>query len=189
MKARSLMFALINCAALMHASAYAASSIPWSRASASDSPATTISKPSNANRAASARKENRQMDGKTATAAPDHSRTSEKNHARGHVGVPATARPKQPLTNGEHTRSGRAINLHQPRPNRPSGVTSEGLIHNHGETPHHTQTVQPPNVVRTNAPSSSNVRHHGLNPALIGGPASLNTRGTSINGARMARRP
>ena len=128
--------------------------------------------------------------GKKTSAAPDHPRTSEKNPGRGHAGVPVATHPKQPLTKGEPSRSGSAVNFHASSLNRSSGVTKDGSIQTHTGTSHRTLPVRSPGMARTTAPSFSNVRHRSLNPAAIGGPASSSTRNTAaLNGTQMGRRP
>jgi len=130
----------------------------------------------------------RQTDKKRFTEPPVHRRAVERNHADSHNSLTKATRPKQPLTNGEHSRSGSAANLRQSGPNRSGGAAKDGLIHN--ETLNRTLTVRQPSVLRTDAPSLNNVRHRGPNPAVIGGPASSGTGNTAaINGTHMGRRP
>jgi len=181
-----LVFVVIAWVALLPGTRYAASQ----QSSSENSANTSSDHARDTEHAAPARKRNRQTDGETSTGAPDHPRTSEKNPARSPARVPAATRPKQPSRNEQHSRSGGAINLHQPGLNRSGAVTKEGLLHNQNETPHRTLPIRPPGTARTNATSLSNVRQRGPNPAVIGGPASSDTRNSgAISGNRMGRRP
>ena len=179
-----LILMIVGWVALMSGTCRAAS-----QRSSSENPPNTISNLRNAHHAAPASNRNRHAVGKASAAAADHHRASEKNPVRGHARVPAANRPKQPLTDGEHSKSGSAINLHQSVLNRPSGVTKDGLIQSHNETPQRSLPGRPLGVVQTTAPSLSNVRHRGSNPAVIGGLASSDTRNTAaINGNQFGRR-
>ena len=179
-----LIFMIVGWVALLAGRGYAAS-----EQSPSESPGKTSGGYArNAEHAATASKQNRRTDKNPSTKTPVRPRAVEKNHADSHNSLTKATRPKQPSINGEHSRSGSAINLRQSGPNRSGGATRVEVIHH--ETLHRTQPVRPPGVVRTNAPSLSNVRHRGSNPAVIGGPASSGTRNTAaLNGNQIGRRP
>jgi hypothetical protein len=67
------------------------------------------------------------------------------------------------------------------------GVAQNGLARN--ETTNHAASNRTPAVVRPAAPSLSNVRHRGANPAIVGGPGNSNTRNTAaLDGTHMNRK-
>lgn len=181
-----LIFIIVGWVALLAGTGYAAS-----QQSPSESIANTSSDHArDAEHAAPASNRNRQADRKASTETAAPRRASKKDHARSPASLTKAIRPRQPSSNGEHSKSGSAINPRQPVLNSSSGVTKEGLIHNHNETLSRTQPVRPSGVVRTKAASLNNARHRGPNPAAIGGPASSDTRDTAaINGNHVGRRP
>jgi hypothetical protein len=196
MKATELFLLAIGCAALMPVASYAASSQQTSAASSTNE---ASANPTSAGRqndhsqdtehSASANNEKLQKQG-----IPDEKRTlrgsSNKTHSRSRTGITATQHPKQ-LSTGYKRPPGNATNLHQPGSGKAGGLATGGLIQNGAVK--NAQHVRPTAVVRPNVaslnPSLNNVRHHGPNPAVVGGPASNSRNTASLNGTGMHRKP
>jgi hypothetical protein len=84
------------------------------------------------------------------------------------------------------------MNLHPPGSDRSSGVAKSGFIQN--EQVNRALTARPTGVARFTVaslnPLPNNVRHHGPNPAVVGGSANSASSSTGgLNGTRMNRRP
>ncbi len=110
------------------------------------------------------------------------------NVERGHTNLTRVDRPRKFPNNRERSTSGNAVNLHRPAFYKPAGAAKGGFIQN--ETVKGTVPVRSPSVVRPTAATLSNVRHHGPNPATVGGLGnSATSNNGSINGTRMRRRP
>jgi hypothetical protein len=94
---------------------------------------------------------------------------------------------RKPLPSTRST-LGNAMNLHQPGLDKPGGAAKSGFIRN--ETVNNALAVRTPSVIRPTVPSLDNVRHRGLNPAVVGGSPNSHRRNTgAIDGTRMNRKP
>ena len=188
MRATCLLFLMIDYAALMPGTSYAAQSNPASQQRSSESLANTISDhPRDAVHGVPFEDGENQKQGETSDEQRDHHYASDGNHSRSRASLTKANRPKQ-LPNGRKgSIPGNAMNLHQPDSAKSGGAAKDGLIRN--ETVNIALPVRPP-VVRRTVPSLNNARHRGANPAVIGGSAKSDSRNSGeISGTRMIRRP
>ncbi|MFZ0931895.1 MAG: hypothetical protein WAN11_25075 [Syntrophobacteraceae bacterium] len=80
------------------------------------------------------------------------------------------------------------MNLHQSASDKSGGAATERLIRN--KTVKNALPVRATNVVKAAVPSLNNVRHHGTNPAVVGGSTNSGSRNAgAINGTRISRKP
>jgi hypothetical protein len=120
---------------------------------------------------------------------------SDKNRLRSRASLTGANHPNQ-LPNGrKRSISGNAASLHRPGSGNSGAAARGGFIQN--GTASNAMPVRPPDTVRSRAitlnPSLNNIRHHGANPAVVGGSAggsaNLNSNTGAINGTRMHRKP
>jgi hypothetical protein len=188
-RATCLLFLTLSCAALMSGTAYAAPSTPASQQTSSESAAKIVSgDPRDAAHGAPANEGNHRKYGKPSDEQRDRRNVSDTKIARSRAGLLKANRPK-PLPNAQERFSpGNALNLQQPGSNKSVGAAMGGLIQQ--GTVNTALRVRPTNVLRPTVPLTNNVRHHGANPAVIGGSANSDGRKNgAINGTRMIRRP
>jgi hypothetical protein len=104
------------------------------------------------------------------------------------ISLTNTNRSKQPTNNRHRSAAGNAISPRELNSIQSSGPARDiriqsGPFNNTG--PARLQAEGRPNSF-----SLANVRHHGPNPAVIGGPMNSNNRNIgAINGSRIVRRP
>jgi hypothetical protein len=117
---------------------------------------------------------------------------------RRHVSDKSMQRTRAPLANNNGTESasnapGRFTsandtNAHQSLLSRSDLAARQAAFQR--ETMNSALPVRPVTAVRTGGPPPANVRYHGPNPAVIGGPMSATARNTSVlSGSAMHRRP
>jgi hypothetical protein len=128
--------------------------------------------------------------------------TSEKTHPRSGAGLTSAHRPEQLQTGRKSSEPGNAANLHQPASGKSgsgkSGATAKGRS-TQNLAVSSAPRVRPSSIVRPAVASLNpspidrspiNVRHHGPNPAVVGGSANSNSNNAGgINGTRMHRKP
>jgi hypothetical protein len=188
MKVTSLLFLMIGGAALASGTAYPDPSGPASQQTSRESAANTVSdRPQDAEHPTLTAGGKRQKDGIPSDERQDLRHVSGKNHPRS----PATRvkdRPKQLPNSRVRFPSGNATTFHQLGSDKSGGTAKGGLIQH--EVVNSALPVRPANVIRPTAPLLNSVRHHGANPAVIGGSANSNGRSTgAINGTGVHRRP
>jgi len=185
MKAACLLFLTMSCAALMQGTGYAAPSQPTSAGSYAN---TAGDLPHDAEHTAGPDHGKRQKKENPSNEQRDPRYASGKNHPRSRPSLTAAKRPRQLPKSRRPSVVKKATNLHQPGSAKSDGVPPGGLIRN--EKFKNTLPGRRPNVVRSPVPSLNNVRHHGPNPAIVGGPANSNIGNNgALNGTRMSRKP
>jgi hypothetical protein len=133
------------------------------------------------------------MQERSYAASPQH--VSDKNHPYSRVSVAATNRSKQLPTGRKLPLPRNAARSRQPALARSVGPAKGQLIQHEtiGRTPPVRSTSIRPRAASLNAslnPLPNNVRHRGLNPAVVGGSANSGKSSTgAINGTGMHRRP
>jgi hypothetical protein len=143
--------------------------------------------PQNSEHTAPADRGRSQKDGYSASGRRDNREVSRKNHPPSSTAT-KNDRPKQLPNNRKRSSSGNAMNAHQPRSNTRTTATKSALIQ--WDSKHSVLPVRTASVSRPAAPSPSNARHRGANPAVIGGSAnSYGGNSGAINGTRVHRRP
>ena len=163
-----LIFVVISCVALMRGTGYAASPQPSSQV-----PANASSEQVREGEHAPPTDE-RNHGGKTSADTRNHRFGSDRSRAS----VIRPSAPKQLPNPPRHSTSRNAS----------GGPMRGGLVQS--ETANPAPPVRPPTVASPQAPSLENVRHHGANPAIIGGSANSDARNTgALNGTRMPRKP
>ncbi|MGA8234563.1 MAG: hypothetical protein WB795_24005 [Candidatus Acidiferrales bacterium] len=187
MKAASLLFLAISWAPWMPGTGCAAASNQRSPQTSPQNAANTASDhPLDAARATTTDDAKRQKKGTTADQKLVRDHDSAKNRPRNRASLASANRPRPVSNNRKHPTSRNAVNLHPPGLAKSDGARKNGLVQN--ETGNDARRV--PRVSRSTAPSLNNVRHHGPNPAVIGGSASSNGRNAgAIDGARIHRKP
>ena len=184
MKASCLLFLMICWTLLTPATSYAA---PAQQTSLESSATKISDHPHDAAHAALAEAGKRQKNGMPYVGPRGHSHLSGKNHPRSPAAITKDY-TKQPPNNRERSSSGNAMNFHPPGTDKRSAAAKSGLIQR--DTVHSALPVRPVSVVRPALPLRNNVRHHGANPAAIGGPANSAGRNpAAINGTGVHRRP
>src|SRR5208283_435 len=185
MKATSLLFLTMSCAALILGTSYAA---PCQQTSGGSSVNKAGDHPHDAVHSAPPDAGKRRKEGNPSDEQRGPRYASGKNHPRSRASLTAANRPKQLPRNRKRSITGNAMNLHQSALDKSGGAATGGLIRN--ETVKNALPVRPPSVVRSAVPSLDNVRHRGPNPAVVGGSANSDSRNTgAINGTRMNRKP
>jgi hypothetical protein len=87
----------------------------------------------------------------------------------------------------ERSASADSKNSDRPGSAKSAGAGQNGLARN--ETAKHAPSDRAPSAVRPVAPSLGNVRHRGVNPAIVGGAGNSNTRNTvALDGTHMNRK-
>jgi len=195
MKTTCLILIVISSAVLMRGTAYAVPPTPVFQQAPPESAAKTVSDhPGDTSHGPPAYSAKDQKHGKYPGEQKDSGEQRDPHHVlettveRSHTNLIKANRPRQFPNNRDRSTSGNAMNLHHPAFYKPAGAAKGGFIQN--ETAKSTVPVQPPSVVRPTAATLSNVRHHGPNPATVGGLGnSATSNNGSINGTRMHRRP
>lgn len=101
--------------------------------------------------------------------------------------VTTANRSKHGPNNREYSTSTNVTNHQRSSSAKSEAAAKDGFTWT--ETVHNSQPVRPPAVARPAAPSLNNVRHRGVNPAIVGGPESSKTRNTgAIDGSHMNHR-
>lgn len=188
MKALCFFFLVICCATLKLGTAFADSPSPTSQQTSPASSTNTVNvHPQDAEHAAPVDGGKGQKQGKPSEGRQDNRKASGKNHPRGPAST-IKVRPKQPSNSRERLQPGNPTHLHQPGLDKSDAPTSSGLLQD--EIAHTALPRRPSSVIRPSVPLHNDVRHRGANPAVIGGSANSNSRGTgAINGTGMRRRP
>jgi hypothetical protein len=188
-KVTCLLFLTLSCAALMCGAGSADPSSPASQQTSPESAAKTVSDDSrDAAHDAPANGGIHQKNGKPSDEQRERRNVSDAKIARSRVGLAQANRPN-PLPNAqERFTPGNAMKLHQPVLYKSVGAARGELIQQ--GTVNTALRVRPTNVLRPTVPLANNIRHHGANPAVVGGSVNSNSRNTAaINGTRMIRRP
>jgi len=101
---------------------------------------------------------------------------------------PSKANHREEVPNSrERSASRDSENSHRTGSDQSRGAARNGLARN--ETVKHAPSDRAPSAVKPVAPSLSNVRHRGVNPAIVGGAGNSNTRNTvALDGTHMNRK-
>jgi len=188
MKAICLLSLMISYTALTDGTVYAHPANPTSQQTFPEGPTAKVSnRPQDAEHAAPANGGKRQKGGSHADGRRGNRQVSAKNHPRSSAAT-RKDRPKHLPNNRERSPSGNALNVHQPGSDKSSVVAQSALIQR--GTVNNALPVRPASVIRPAFALPNNVRHHGANPAVIGGSANSSSRSTgAINGTGVHRRP
>jgi hypothetical protein len=181
---------LISSAMLMRGTAYAAPLSPVFQPAPLESAGKTESDhPGDTSHGSSADSEKDHMHGKPDDEQPDPHQVWETAVDRNPTNLSKVKRPRQFPNPRERSASGNAMTLHHPAFCKPTSGAKGGFMQN--ETVKSTVPARPTSVVQPTAATLSSVRHHGPNPATIGGLGNSATSSIngSINGTRMHRRP
>jgi hypothetical protein len=119
----------------------------------------------------------------------------QQNHRKVSSNKPSTSNTSPSKTNhgneassgGERSVRDGSKDSHRPASDRSAGAAQNGLARNFTVT--HAPSDRAPGAVRPAVPSLNNVRHHGANPPIIGGPGNSDTRNTAaLDGTHMNRK-
>jgi hypothetical protein len=186
MKTIGLIFLMLGCAAWPVRATYAAQSVAAAQQAPSRSAANAVGNHSrDAEHAAPADAGTRV--GKPSDEQQAYRKVPSNKPAASNPSLSKSSRRNE-LTNG-HERSGSEDpkNSRRTGSDNSRGVAQSGLARN--ETTNHATSIRASGVVRAAAPSLGNVRHHGANPAIVGGPGNSNTRNTAaLDGTHMNRK-
>jgi hypothetical protein len=183
-----LLFLMCSWAALTPGAACADLSSSASQQTSPEGAATKVNgPPGDAARASVGDGGKHQKEGMPSVGPQGHSHLSGKNHPRSPAAI-TKDHPKQPPNNRERSLSGNAMNFHPPGTDKRKAAAKSGLIQR--DTVHSPLHVRAVSVIRPTLSLRNNVRHHGANPAAMGGPANSAGRNTAaINGTSVHRRP
>jgi hypothetical protein len=185
MKAISLILLMLGCAAWPVRAAYAGQSVAASRQEHTPNAAETHGNHSreadHAAEAGGARHVGRPSDD-----------LQNQRKISGHKASVGTASPSKANQGNEAANSRERSGSQDSRNSRRAGsIKSAGAAQNglaRNETNNHAASNRSPTAVRPAAPAISNVRHHGANPAIIGGAGNSNSRNTmALDGKQMNR--
>lgn len=96
-------------------------------------------------------------------------------------------RPDELANKRERSASEDSVNSHRPASDKSAGAAQIGLARN--ETVNHSPSNRASSAVRPVVPSLGNVRHRGSNPAIVGGVGSYNARNNgALDGTHMNRK-
>jgi hypothetical protein len=186
MRAIGLIFLTLGCAASAVGAAGAGQSVAASQQASSRGASNAAGNPPReAGHAASA-------DGPTHAGKPS---TVQQNRRKVSSSKLPTSKPienksngRNELTNGhEPSGSEDSKNSHHPGSDKSRGATQNGTARN--ENNKHAAPNRTPSAGRPAAPSLSNARHRGANPAIVGGTGNSSTRNTGVlDGTHMNRK-
>jgi hypothetical protein len=121
-------------------------------------------------------------------AAPTNHRAAVAKPGHGSVPLPKPVTPHGLANKAKKPGAGKSINAHHSvfgQRNNPTNTTLNGSRNT--IQPH---ALTPSTPARPNALTPNNARHHGPNPAVIGGPKNSATAGTgALNGTALHRSP
>jgi hypothetical protein len=144
--------------------------------------------PDDAGHAAPPREGKHPTEGTASHEQRDHDRASGQNHPPSRASLTKANRPLRPPNGRPRALPGNAMNPH-PAGSDPSRSVGMGGFIPKRAVPN-TLPVRTSSVARPTPLSLNNVRHHGPNPAVLGGPANFHSSNTgAINGTHMIHKP
>lgn len=104
------------------------------------------------------------------------------------VPLPTPATPHRATNTPKRPASGKTINAHPPLSGPRSNPTNTGL--RASRNTNQPRPLKPSTLARHTASTPNDARHHGANPAAIGGPRNATVASTAALGGRaLSRRP
>ena len=104
------------------------------------------------------------------------------------VPLPKPASPHRATNTPKPSLTGKTVNSRRQVSKQPNGPTNASLLASPAAA--NTRSVQRPTVSRPAVSTPNDLRHHGANPASIGGPRNTTVSSTAVlNGRAVSRKP